>query len=107
MVLLNKGCIRVAANLDSEIEEIQVPGVARHHVFVDNGHAYGRQAVGQDRQARAVVDVGHREARRRPLLPWRDKGVLLAVAIRGAALDIIDLLVRHGSLFDSDWRTVS
>jgi hypothetical protein len=31
--------------LNCKIEEVEVPGIAGHHIFVDESHADGRQTV--------------------------------------------------------------
>lgn len=67
--------------LDGQVEQVQVPVLARYTVLVDNGHGDGRQAVGGDRDGGIVLDLGervwdHRSAesvRRSPL----EEGILL------------------------------
>lgn len=51
------GASSVAAYLDSKVEQVQVPVLSRHTVLVDDGHGNGREAVGQDGEAGAVLEL--------------------------------------------------
>lgn len=51
---------RASTHLDSEIQEGEVPRTAGDDVFVDDGHANGRDAVRDHGDGAIVDDVGER-----------------------------------------------
>lgn len=72
---------RVDQYLDGQIEEVQVPVLARDAVLVDDRHGDGRQAVREDRDAGVVLDLGEFVVQPRSTdsvrLPSLEKAVLL------------------------------
>lgn len=57
---------RALAYLYSKVEQVQVPVLSGDAIFVDNGHGDGREAVGQNGDAGAVLglcDAGNERGR--------------------------------------------
>lgn len=94
--------------LNSKVEQVQIPVLSRDAVLVDDGHGNGREAVGQNREAGAVLELckACSKGGGMPVMRHRspgEKGVLLllqrVVAVGHADRKVIALLVgSHGVL---------